>query len=550
MHIMGKIRGVISGGGHGGTRVARGLLSHEDVELSSLPTMADSGFSSGKLRALGIQPPGDFRQYAEVHLQGKYKDTWAGFLSYRYPPTIPPLQVPRKRPVTGAKLLSRICNRVWGQKGEAHFRQICGIQSETLEAVLAFEFPLDFSFGGHSGGNLLYFICEKQWGRQIGHQRFTKLLNIRGEVWPITLEDAHLHARLSDREVLTREHEIDQRDPWDHRWVEEIWLEPKPHAHIFALEATRRAEFFVWPAGDALTSICVNRLVGGLIDTLKESSALVVVVINLMTKAAETPHWRPQDFLKNMFRYGRERDKFDAVFIHTGGIPLDALVHYKEKERAGPVLFEDGDVAEVEQYAKHIITGNFLDERHLRETGFVRHDSDTIGEAIMKFVRLNRPYEPTWVFDLDDTLAIVPRGSEENLSSVINIELVPGARDVLQAKKNALILTAGPKSLQQMKVNFLKLDEFIPEEKIILVENHEGKRGVIQEVVEKVGDPSKVVIVGDNLDAELAIGQELGCTTVRVCLPGALRANQKPKNGQRTTFTVTSLTELLALSIY
>ena len=543
MRAMRQKRIVVAGGGNVGPHFVRALHTNQDAYVSSIPPMSDSGGSTGVLRKLGIQAAGDFRRYAEAHLQGDLKDTWAGILAYRIPHHRSP-----KHTLTGKYLLRFVCHQVWGNQGWDRFQQILLIGGETLGQVLAYRFPSNFSLEGHTGGNLLYFICEKVWGRQRGHRRFTELLDIKGEVWPASLEDTHLHAMLSNGIELVREDQIDTRNPWDATWISDVWLEPIPKAHIFAVEAIQNADAFVWSAGDALTSIAPIRMVEGILPALKSSSALVLAVINLMTKAAETPHWHAHDFIERMFVHGREREKLDASLVNTGRIPRDVLENYYKREHAERVLYGEEDVAEMEKYSHHVIVGDFLSQKALRQ-GLIRHDPEIVGDALMAFIRTHRKKRRAWIFDLDDTLAPVPRGSETLITSAINIGFASGAQDVLRAKgSDAFLLTAGPPNLQRMKIEFLKLDEYIPEDQIHIVPTHEEKRRVIQEVVEDAGHPSLVVVVGDRLDVEIAFGNELGCTTVRVCLPGTLRSKEKPRAGQMPTHTITDLRELLDLS--
>lgn len=319
---------VTIGGGTGGFTVNRGLHTYP-VLPTAICTVFDSGGSSGMLRdEFGSLPQGDLRRCL-LALANDQEDTLREMFQYRF------------------------------------------TNGNTPTAL-----------SDHSLGNLLLLAAEKIWGPIEGIRRVSGILGIHGQVLPISIDNAHLYAELSDGTHIKGETTIDLRPLDDSRLVKKIWLEPNAVICREATEAILSADIIVLGPGDLYTSIIPNLLVEGTAEAITQSKAKVVYVTNLMTKWSETRNFTLADFLKTLMAYGIGRKKFDAVLINTTPIPDDLLPLYAQKDKSSPVLFEEGMETQLRDYSHNIIIGDFLSKTGLRQK-LIRHDSLKLARHII-----------------------------------------------------------------------------------------------------------------------------------------------------------------------
>src|SRR6185369_6785550 len=69
------------------------------------------------------------------------------------------------------------------------------------------------SLKGHSVGNIILAALEKIAGTEEGINLASKMLNVRGQVLPVTLTPTTLSAVLTNGKKLIGEHNIDDQNP-------------------------------------------------------------------------------------------------------------------------------------------------------------------------------------------------------------------------------------------------------------------------------------------------------------------------------------------------
>jgi len=216
------------------------------VDLTSVVSMADDGGSTGRLRdQYGVLPPGDIRR-ALVALSNTSK-TLRDLFNYRF-------------------------------KG--------GDLKE------------------HSFGNIFLSALEKitgSFGESVDVA--SKILNIKGQVLPVTLSRITLCAELANNSVIRGETNIDIRKKNPEVPIKKVWLEPAASINPRAKKAILGADMIVIGPGDLFTSLIPNFLVRGMSAVLKKSSAKKVYVCNLMTKMGETQGFKAPDFVVSIEKY-------------------------------------------------------------------------------------------------------------------------------------------------------------------------------------------------------------------------------------------------------
>jgi uncharacterized cofD-like protein len=319
---------VTIGGGTGGFTVNKGLHGYP-VSPTAICTVFDSGGSTGALRdEFGSLPQGDIRRCL-IALADDKDDTLREMFAYRF-------------------------------------------QNGTTPTSLS----------DHSLGNLLLLAAEKIWGPIEGIRRISKVLGLAGQVLPVSIDNSHIWAELSDGTKIKGETNIDLRPLEDERLVTKIWLEPEANICREAAEAIMQADVIVLGPGDLYTSIIPNLLVNGVADAISRSKAKLVFVANLMTKWSETRDFTIPDFLKTFLAYGIGREQFDTVLINTTPIPAALLPLYAQKDKSYPIVYDTAMESEIKTYTKEIIVGDYLNRSGLTQK-LVRHDPIKLAKTII-----------------------------------------------------------------------------------------------------------------------------------------------------------------------
>ncbi len=310
---------VVVGGGTGVFTVLSGLRNHP-YNLKAIVSMADNGGSTGQLREeFGVLPPGDIRRALIA-------------LSH-----------------TDNKILSQLFNYRFDEG--------------TLK--------------GHSMGNLLLTALERITGSfESAVKEAVKILNVKGEVIPVTLQSTQLCAELENGKIVRGETNIDIPKHDGSLKIKRIFLDPVVSANEEALEVIRTADVIILGPGDVYTSIMPNLSVKGITDAIKKSKAKVVYVVNIMTKFGETYAFKASDFV-NVIEQELGKGVIDYVVVNTQKSPDDILKKY-EAEKDRPVIFDKENFTDSIQ----VITGNFL-----RKGQFLRHDPHKLAEALSSIIQ-------------------------------------------------------------------------------------------------------------------------------------------------------------------
>jgi uncharacterized cofD-like protein len=303
------------GGGTGTFVILQGLRRHP-VWPVAIVTMADDGGSTGRLRdEIGVLPPGDVRR-ALLALASS-DEIWRDLLNYR-------------------------------------FAQGAGL-------------------AGHSFGNLFLTALERLCGDfSEAIKRAGRILDICGEVIPVTLNDTRLFAKLEDGRIIEGEANIDipQHDPKVR--IKEVYLEPATTANPQAIRAILEAEKVIIGPGDLYTSLIPNLLVPGVKEALRQTKARVIYVVNLMTKRGETDGFTVSRFMEVLQNY-LEPGTLDAVIVNQEQPPSARLRAYSEEGSQ----FVEPDTKKIK--GVQVITGQFL-----TKAGLIRHEPGKIAEAILQ----------------------------------------------------------------------------------------------------------------------------------------------------------------------
>lgn len=318
---------VVIGGGTGTFTVLSGLKKYP-VELSAIVSMADDGGSTGVLRdELGVLPPGDVRQ-----------------------------------------CLVALSN-----------------SSKTLRDLFTYRFESG-GLAGHSFGNLFLSALEKINGNfEDAVIEAGRLLGVRGQVIPVTVEKTTLVAELENGEILRGETVIDESRKSGHLRIRKVWLDPTTHATYRAVEAVENADLIILGPGDLYTSIVPNLLVQGISEALRRTNAKITYIVNLMTKFGQTNGFQASDFTQTIEGF-IGRNVIDYVMVNTAKPAQGFLDVYAEQKE----FFVEPQVEELHATGYEIINGDFISPlvyekaaADVLRRSLIRHDSEKLAQAIL-----------------------------------------------------------------------------------------------------------------------------------------------------------------------
>ncbi|MCA9361490.1 YvcK family protein [Candidatus Kaiserbacteria bacterium] len=325
-----KKRVVVIGGGTGTHTVLRGLQHHHNqLDITAIVSMADSGGSTGRLRdAFGSLPVGDVR----MALTALASD-------------------------------------------DDH--------TEIVRQLFLYRFNKDAGLNGHNFGNLFLTALTDIVGSEAEATRVaSKILRTRGQVIPVTTDNVNLVAEYDDNTTLEGEHYIDEPPAhFAHRKINALYTNPKAIISDEAFNAIIEADCIVLGPGDLYSSLLANCVVQGVPEAFAQSKAQVVYVANLMTRPGQTRGMSIGDHLREIERYIGIYP--DVLLKNNTELPKAMIDHYKSE--GDEPLLDDSHLLPIPTITRDLLS--HLDyskaDSDTLTRSLVRHDSDKLANAIM-----------------------------------------------------------------------------------------------------------------------------------------------------------------------
>lgn len=246
---------------------------------------------------------------------------------------------------------------------------------------------------GHSFGNIFLSALEKINGNFIdGLAVASKILNVQGEVIPVTDSDVNLFMELKNGEVLEGEEEINHNFEIEKIGYKKFYLRPKAQANPKAIKKILEADLIVIGPGNFYCSILPNLLVDGIADAIRKSKAVVVLNCNLVNKKGHTERFSLDDYA-NMVNSFLGRPRINFATYNDKKPPADVIKKYHKqceflvqfeknarKAREYKVIVADLLSDKLPQYAKSDALAN--------QRAFIRHDSEKLAKILMFITEL------------------------------------------------------------------------------------------------------------------------------------------------------------------
>lgn len=310
-------RVVIIGGGTGMPVLLRGLKDLP-IKLTALVTVADDGGSTGRIREdMDIPAPGDIRNVIAA----------------------------------------------------------MSVAEPMLIKLFQHRFDVGNGLSGHSLGNLLLAAMTSITGDfTTGIKEISRVLNVKGKIYPISNQNMSLHALMEDGTVVSGESKI----PLAKKQIKRVYLSPEPITALpKALEAIERADLVVISPGSLFTSILPNLIVPRIGDAIRETKANVVYVCNVMTQSGETTGYTASDHVKAINDH-IGKGCIDSIIVHNQPIK-EVSRHVYAEEDAEPVIY---DIDRLLDLDLNIIEDNIVEYRR----SAVRHNTRKIARLLYSLI--------------------------------------------------------------------------------------------------------------------------------------------------------------------
>ena len=234
-----------------------------------------------------------------------------------------------------------------------------------------YRFSSGHGLRGHSFGNL-FLAALTHLTRDFAQavKLSSEVLAIRGEIFPATLADVRLRARLCDGRTVDGEKAITRtKTPIARLEIVPAGCRPLPET----LAAIREADLITLGPGSLYTSLVPNLLVHGIPEAIARSRALKVYVCNLMTQPGETRRCTASDHVRAIQEHSGCK-VFDYAVLNTKGLS-PALLRRYAAQRAEPVV---NDLGEIRALGVEPVTASLLEEDHV-----ARHDPRRLAQLLL-----------------------------------------------------------------------------------------------------------------------------------------------------------------------
>jgi uncharacterized cofD-like protein len=312
------------GGGSGQFALLSGLRDLDDIDITAVVSMVDSGGSTGRLRdEFGILPPGDILKCI--------------------------VALSPHREVARILLLKRF------------------IEDRRLK--------------GHNAGNMLLTMLSRYAGNfPAGIQALAEILDVRGRILPVTVDQATLVAELTDGTRIFGEKAIDVPRGTQREKIQDVFLVPHHSESISVyppvIDAAWWADYIILGPGDLFTSIIPGLIVPGVVEAFKKSNAKLLFVMNIMTKFGETHNFTGWDFVA---RLEEVCDREVDGIIYSSTRPDETLLARYRQQKAEFVEIDPEDAC----WGKRRI---YVDDMLETSGDIVRHDSRKLAGMIRRII--------------------------------------------------------------------------------------------------------------------------------------------------------------------
>lgn len=243
---------------------------------------------------------------------------------------------------------------------------------DIVEKMINYRFKSNGDLDGHSLGNLLIAGITDIYGNLSNAVlQISKILNLKGEVLPLTDDNVVLMGKMSDGSVIEGEHNITLSD----KKIEKIYYKVNPKVNKSVIKRIKDADAIILSMGSVYTSIIPHLLCKEIIKAIDSSNAKIMYVCNVMTQPGETDGFTASDHINLLNSYLGKR-KIDTVITNSKKISKKTQKIYETLEQKDLVEIDSKNI-NIEHINKPLIKV---------ENDVIRHDNIKLALEIMNIL--------------------------------------------------------------------------------------------------------------------------------------------------------------------
>lgn len=243
---------------------------------------------------------------------------------------------------------------------------------DVVEKMINYRFKSNGDLDGHSLGNLLLAGLTDIYGNLSNAVlQISKILNLKGEVLPLTDDNVVLMGKMSDGSIIEGEHNITLSD----KKIEKIYYKVNPKVNKSVIKRIKDADAIILSMGSVYTSIIPHLLCKEIIKAIDSSNAKIMYVCNVMTQPGETDGFTASDHINLLNSYLGKR-KIDTVITNSKKVSKKTQKIYETLEQKDLVKIDSKNI-NIEHINKPLIK---------IENDKIRHDNIKLALEIMNIL--------------------------------------------------------------------------------------------------------------------------------------------------------------------
>lgn len=243
-------------------------------------------------------------------------------------------------------------------------RRVLIALSETEDFVselFSYRFKGDCDLNGNNIGNLLLTAMSDICGNlSSGVKEISKILNLKGEVLPLTDDNIVLMGEMVDGSIIEGEHNITMSP----KKIKRVFYKDEPKVNSTVIDKIKESDAILLSMGSVYTSIIPNLLCKEVIDAIDSSNSKIIYVCNVMTQPGETDDFKVSDHINLLNSYLGKR-KIDIVVTNSEEISVETQKIYETTEQKDLVVIDSENI-NIENISKPLIKV---------ENNVIRHDN-------------------------------------------------------------------------------------------------------------------------------------------------------------------------------
>ena len=233
----------------------------------------------------------------------------------------------------------------------------------------------------------IYFLAMQETNKDFADAivKSNKILNIVGNVLPVTLEEMKISAELDNGYVVSEKSRIPEVVTDKFAKINRVYITPsncRPAPGV--LDAIRNADSIIIGPGSLYTNVIPNLLVNGVARAIKESKAIKIYVNNIMTEQGQTDDYSVADHINAIIDHCGE-GLIDYCIYDTGEVVPEYIKMYNK---------EGSDL--VEQNIEGIKTKGikFIHKNiSVVSDGRIRHDAGLVASSVIELICNDLKYQ-------------------------------------------------------------------------------------------------------------------------------------------------------------